>query len=216
LRWAKFSLNTGIIQPLGNETSITYDGGVYRKLAKTLDIRISGDFVDTNNYWVADTSSRYYSKSSYTYTINSVKFYGFEGEFNWAPSEKFVLFGNYSFQNRSFKKDPTLPYSELLSLPPKNKGNLSLRYSLPLKMRMSFDLKAFGKRSSEGRYYLDRYALADISFDRKLPGGMTAGFFINNLFGMDYQQVFGYPAPGRVFGLRLKFNSAASNSSIKS
>jgi outer membrane receptor protein involved in Fe transport len=200
---------------LGNETSITYDGGVYRKLTKTLDVRISGDFVDTSNYWVADTSSLYYAKSSYTYTINSVKFYGIEGEFNWTPSEKLVLFGNYSFQDRSFKKDPTLPYSELLSLPPKNKGNFSLRYSLPLKTRVSLDLKAFGKRSSEGGYYLDRYALADISFDRKLSGGLTAGFFINNLFGADYQQVYGYPSPGRTFGLRLKM-TPTKNSSTKS
>jgi len=208
----KFSLNTGIIRPLGTETSVTYDAGVYRKLTKTLDVRISGDFVDTSNYWVADTSSLYYARSSYTYTLNSVKFYGLEGEFNWAPSEKLVLYGNYSFQDRSYTKDPNLPYSELLNLPPKNKGNLSARYSLPLKMRLAFDLKAFGIRKSEGGLVLDRYALGDINIERKFAKTLSAAFFINNLFGMDCQQVYGYPAPGRTFGLRLKMNPAHSQS----
>ena len=202
----KFSLKSGL-RPLSPETSVTYDAGVYRKLTKTLDVRFSGNYIDTSNYWVADTSSVYYTVSSYTYTLKSLKFYGFEGEFNWTPTDKLVLFGNYSFLGRRYTADPTLPYAELLNLSPKNKGNLSARYSLPLKTRVSFDLRAFGERRSEGEHnVMGRYAVGDISFEKILPNGMTAGVFVNNLFGMDYQQVFGYPAPGRTFGISLKVN----------
>jgi outer membrane receptor protein involved in Fe transport len=204
----KFSLKTRI-RPIGSETSVTYDAGVYRKLAKTLDVRISGNYIDTSNYWVADTSSVYYAASSYTYTLNSLKFYGFESEFNWTPTEKLVVFGNYSLLGRKYTADPSLPYAELLNLAPKNKGNLSVRYSLPLKTRVAFDLKAFGERKSEGEHnVMGGYTVGDISLEKALPGGLTAGFFISNLFGMDYQQVFGYPAPGRMFGIRLQANLA--------
>jgi outer membrane receptor protein involved in Fe transport len=201
---------------VGTETSLTYDAGVYRKLTKSLDVRISGNYIDTTNYWVADTSSIYYNASSYTYTLKSMKMYGFESEFNWTPSEKLVVFGNYSFLDRDYKVDPKLPYAELLNLSPRNKGSLSVRYSLPLKTRLAFDLKAYGKRSSEGEHNgMDAYSVSDISLERKLFNGMTAGFFINNLFGMNYQQVFGYQAQGRTFGLRLQVNPTQKPSTKK-
>lgn len=134
-----------------------------------------------------------------------MKFYGVEAEFNWTPFQKLVLFGNYSFLQNEYSKDAVLPNAILLELPPRNKGKLSMRYSLPLKTRLAFDLKVIGERKGEKKdISLDRYAVTDISFEKSLPCGMSAGFFINNLFGMDYQQVYGFPSPGRTFGLRLQ------------
>jgi outer membrane receptor protein involved in Fe transport len=117
---------------------------VYRKLSKNLDVRFSGHYINPTNYWVADTASQYYTAGSYTYTIKSMKFYGFESEFNWTPSEKLVIFGNYSYLGRDYIKDPIVPNVEPLNLPPHNKGNLSARYSLPLKTRLAFDPSELG------------------------------------------------------------------------
>jgi outer membrane receptor protein involved in Fe transport len=143
-----------------------------------------------------------------------MRFYGAEFEFNWKASDKLVLFGNYSFLKNDYSKEANLPYSELLGLPPRNKGEISARYSLPLRTRVAFDLKAIGERKTEGGFGLGGYAIGDISFEKNLANGMTAGFFINNLFGMDYQQVYGFPAPGRTFGVRLQV-STGKNSSEK-
>jgi vitamin B12 transporter len=189
---------------------MSYDAGVYRKFGKKFDARLTANYIDTSNYFVTNTASQYYN-GSYAYSIDSMKFYGAELEFNWNPFEKLVLFGNYSYLQNEYTQNAKLPYAVLLELPPRNKGKLSARYSLPLKTRLAFDIKAIGERKSEGGYSLDRYTVADISFERMLGERITAGLFVNNLFGMDYQQVYGYPSPGRTFGIRLQVNTAIAS-----
>lgn len=192
---------------LKTETSLSYDAGLYRRLTQKLDVRVAGNYVNTSNYFVHNTASIYYS-GSYAYQIETMKFYGVEAEFNWAPTEKLVLFGNYSFLKNKYTPTTKLPYAILLELPPRNKGKVSARYSLPAQSRIAFDLKVIGERKSEGGYKLDRYAVADISFEKELASKLTAQFFVNNMFGMDYQQVYGYPAPGVTYGIRVKVSTA--------
>ncbi len=194
---------------MGAETSLSYDAGFYRRIGKTFDARVSGNYINTSNYFVTNTGSIYYS-GSYTYQIKSMKFYGAESEFNWAPFEKLTLFGNYSFLKNTYSKQANLPASVLLELPPRNKGKLSIRYSLPAKMRLLSDIKFIGKRGTEGGYVLGRYAIADISLEKSIAGKMTVSAFIDNALGMDYQQVYGYQAPGRTFGIRLQVNPATN------
>lgn len=189
------------------ETSLSFDAGLYRRISKSLDMRIAGNYISTDNYYVTNTASSYYN-GSYAYQIPNVKFYGAEVELNWAPFEKLVLFGNYSYLQNEYTQDARLPYAMLLELPPNNKANVSARYSLPLKIRLAGDFRFTGERKSEGGYTLDRYFLTDISFERKLAHGLMGSFFINNLFNTDYQQVYGYPAAGTTFGVRIQVNTA--------
>jgi outer membrane receptor protein involved in Fe transport len=176
---------------------------VFRKFGKRFDMRLAGNYINTSNYFVTNTASIYYN-GSYAYQLKTMKFYGAEFEFNWNATDKLVLFGNYSHLKNDYSTETKLPYAVLLDLPPRNKGTLSARYALPFKTRVAFDLKAIGERKTEGGYGLGRYAVGDISFERTLANRMTAGFFINNLFGMDYRQVYGFPSPGRTFGVRLQ------------
>jgi outer membrane receptor protein involved in Fe transport len=192
---------------MGTETSLGYDAGVFRKFGKTFDMRIAANYIDNHNYIVTNTGSIYFS-GSYSYQINTMKFYGVECEFNWKPSEKLVIFGNYTSLNNSYSKGAALPVAILLDLPPKNKVNLSARYSLPWKTRLVMDLRAIGERTGEGGYSVDRYSTTDISLDKHFANKMSASFFVDNIFGMDYQQVYGYQAPGRTFGIRLQLDTA--------
>lgn len=171
-------------------------------------MRIAGNYINTSNYFVSNTASSYYSGGDYAYQIRKMEFFGGEFEFNWTPFEKLVLFGNYSYLKNQYSRNASLPYAMMLELPPRNKGKLSARYELPLKTRLAFDLKMIGERKSEGGFTLDRYAVGDISFERNFNGRMTAGFFLNNMFGKDYQQVYGYPAPGVTWGMRLQVSTA--------
>jgi outer membrane receptor protein involved in Fe transport len=188
------------------ETSISYDAGFYRRLHKTFDMRIAGNYIDTDNYYVTNTASSYYN-GSYAYQIPNIKFYGAEFEFNWKPFEKLVLFGNYSYLKNDYLRDARLPYAMILELPPGNKANGSVRYALPLKTRLAADFRFTGDRKSEGGYTLDRYFVTDISFERSLANRLLASFFINNLFSKDYQQVYGYPAAGTTFGVRIQVSA---------
>jgi outer membrane receptor protein involved in Fe transport len=139
-----------------------------------------------------------------------MRYFGYEGEFNWAPFDKLTLFGNFSHLKNSYTARTGLPAVELLELPPNNKGKLSIRYSLPRHMRLLSDIKFIGRRGTEGGYTLDRYAVADFSVEKGFSKKATVQFFANNMFGTDYQQVYGYPSPGRAFGIRLQVNPQTS------
>jgi outer membrane receptor protein involved in Fe transport len=172
-------------------------------------MRIAGNYINTSNYFVHNTASTYYN-GAYAYQIPEMKFYGSEMEFNWKPSEKLAFFGNYSYLKNEYSRNAKLPYAMILELPPRNKGKLSVRYALPLQIRFSSDIKFIGERKSEGGFVLDRYAVADISFERNFTAHYTAGFFISNLFNKEYQQVYGYPSPGTTFGIRFQMNMGKS------
>lgn len=139
-----------------------------------------------------------------------MKYFGYEGEFNWTPFDNLTLFGNFSHLKNSYVALARIPVVELLELPPNNKGKLSMRYTLPAGFRLLSDITAIGRRGSEGGFTLDRYALLDLTIEKKLAN-MRVAFFMNNLNGMDYQQVYGYPAPGRTFGVRLQVSSQAKS-----
>jgi outer membrane cobalamin receptor len=72
-------------------------------------------------------------------------------------------------------------------------------------------MKFIGKRGTEGGYTLNRYALVDLSVEKAFSKKLTAAFFADNLFGMEYQQVYGYPSPGRTFGIRIQANSQSNS-----
>lgn len=194
---------------MGDETSLSYDAGVFHKFGKTLSVRAAANYIDTHNYFVTNGNSIYYSLS-YTYTIDHLKYFGYEGEFNWAPFEKLAVFGNFSHLKDSYSKAANLPVAELLELPPMNKGKLSIRYSLPLEMRFLSDFKFIGKRGTEGGYTLSRYALGDFSLEKSVASKMSFSFFVNNMWDETYDQVYGFPSPGLTYGVRLKMNSASS------
>jgi outer membrane receptor protein involved in Fe transport len=135
-----------------------------------------------------------------------MRYFGYEGEFNWVPFDKLTLFGNFSHLKNSYTSIAKIPIVELLELPPNNKGKLSIRYSLPAHMRILSDIKSIGRRGTEGGYTLNRYTVAGFSVEKSFSKKLTVGFVADNLFGMDYQQVYGYPSPGRTFGIRLQVN----------
>ena len=171
------------------------------------DMRIAANYIRTSNYFVHNTASIYYN-GAYAYQIPELKFYGAEFEFNWKPTEKLVFFGNYSYLKNRYSLTESLPYPMLLNLPPRNKGKISAHYSLPFKIRLASDISIYGERESEGGYFLKRYATADLSLEKNFAERMVAGFFVNNLTGTEYQQVYGFPSPGVTWGVRLRVSTA--------
>jgi outer membrane receptor protein involved in Fe transport len=169
-------------------------------------LRVASNYINTSNYFVSNTASAYYN-GSYAYQIKSMKYFGYEGEFNWTPFDNLTLFGNFSHLKNSYIALSKIPVVELLALPPNNKGKLSIRYTLPAGFRLLSDITAIGRRGSEGGFSMDRYALLDFTIEKKIANRMRVALFMNNMNGMDYQQVYGYPAPGRTFGVRLQVNT---------
>jgi hypothetical protein len=92
-------------------------------------------------------------------------------------------------------------------LAPENKEKVSFRYSLPADMRILSDFQFIGKRGTEGGYILNRYNLGSISLEKNFSKKMTLSVFSDNVWNQAYQQVYGFPSPGRTFGVRLQMNA---------
>ncbi|MFC1496595.1 TonB-dependent receptor plug domain-containing protein [Candidatus Margulisiibacteriota bacterium] len=94
---------------------------------------------------------------------------------------------------------------KVLTYSPKNKYNLSLSYDHPalfLKCQQRF----VGKRFTDllNTTELPGYAVFDILAARKLDHGKIKGR-IENLFAVNYQEVSGYPQPGRRYYLGAEY-----------
>lgn len=155
-----------------------------------------------------DSAGLYYP-INYAYNIDSVGFYGVEGEFNGILFDKLVIFGNYSYREMNYDKG-ALPSAFLLDLPPKHKANLGLRYRLLKDTLITSDLRYVGERKSEGGYTFDEYFIMDLGieqtfFKKAKFGPLKILAFVNNLFGESYQEVYGYPMPYQTFGVQVKF-----------
>jgi hypothetical protein len=97
-------------------------------------------------------------------------------------------------------------------LAPENKGKLSFRYSLPAGLRILSDFQFVGLRGTEGGYGLNRYNVGDHSLEKGFSNKMTLIVYANNIWNQAYQQVYGFPSPGRTFGIRLQVNQKTSPS----
>ncbi|MDY6970721.1 MAG: hypothetical protein SV775_00165, partial [Thermodesulfobacteriota bacterium] len=73
------------------------------------------------------------------------------------------------------------------------------------------DLRYVGERKSEGGYDLDDFFTADLGIEQNLNLGIWQGvisktkllIYANNIFEENYEEVYGYPMPDRVFGVSL-------------
>ncbi len=154
---------------------------------------------------MAATGSIYYA-SSYAYSLPSLYNYGADYEFNYTPFEKLTFFGNYTYSAKKYDYNG-LPNSRLLNLSPRNKAKVSVRYTLKKGWLLTSDLYYNGTGGTQGGGTLPQYFVADVGVDKILAGHLKLSFFVNNVTGTKYEQVFGYPMPRQTYGIRLQFNT---------
>jgi len=187
---------------LETETSWHYDVGVYHRIGKNIDTRASVYYIDIDDYVVVDSSSAYY-ESNYAYNLDKVEFYGVELEFNSTLFDKLGLFGNYTYRDMD-RQETDLPVVFWLNLPPKHKFNIGLRYRLLKNTLLTCDLRYVGERESEGSFSMDDYFTTDLGLEQTLFKRAKILFYVNNLFGENYQEVYGYPMPDQTYGVQVK------------
>lgn len=162
-------------------------------------------YIDVSNYIVANSGDIYHTASSYGYSMDSIAFYGVELEFSTILAEKLTLFGNYTYRKTEYDDDDLLADAVLLELAPEHKVNLGIRYRLFEKTLLTSDIRYMGKRESEGKIYtLDAFTTVDVGIEQELFGNTTVHVYANNIFGEEYQEVYGYPLPEHVYGVNLK------------
>ena len=180
-----------------------------------LDTRVNFYYIDVTNYIVANAGDTLHAASNYGFNMDEVIFYGVEMEFSTVWSDKLTLFGNYTYRKTDYDKDqlyhvnadgdPLDAPAILLSIAPEHKANLGVRCRLTGKSQFTSDIRYVGKRESEGNVYsLDAFTTVDVGLEYEFKDNFKAHFFIGNLFGEEYQEIYGYPMPEKVYGVTLK------------
>lgn len=187
------------------ESSWHYDVGVYHRIGENFDTRFVVYYSDVSDYVALDRAG-IYTATNYAYNIDSVGFYGLECEFD-ARFNKFNIFGNYTFIDNHVADTGGLPVVFWVSLPPKNKANLGIRYNFRPDLVLTSDVRYVGTRKSEGGFEMGSYIVTDIGFQYSfLSNKARFQMYINNIFGGNYQEVYGYPMPGQTFGTSIKYS----------
>ena len=182
-----------------------YDTGLFHRINNNFDTRWSLYYIAIDNYIVANSSDSQHASSSYGYNIDEVAFYGFEAEFNVTCSKNLTLFGNYTYRKTNYDQEDILADAILLELSPEHKANLSIRYRLSETLLTTSDIRYMGERKTEGDFYtLDDFITVDIGVEWKLLKNITLHGYVNNLFGENYQEIYGYPMPDQTYGVNLK------------
>jgi outer membrane receptor protein involved in Fe transport len=182
-----------------------YDLGLFHRFAGNFVTRLNFYYIDVDNYIVANSGDVYHSASSYGFNMNRIAYYGAELELDTTWFEKLTVFGNYTYRETSYDKEDLLADAVLLTLAPKHKANLGVRYRLFPNTLLTSDIRYMGKRESEGNVYtLDGFSTMDVSIDHELSENMTLRVYGSNIFGESYQEVYGYPMPEGTYGINLK------------
>ena len=181
-----------------------------------LDTRVNLYYIDVSNYIVANSGDVFHTDSNVGYNMDQVIFYGVEMEFSSVWSDRLTLFGNYTFRKTDYDEDELYHIDAdtgdlmdapaiLLVIAPEHKANLGIRYRMTEKALFTSDIRYVGKRESEGNVYsLDAFTTVDVGVEYEFTDHFKAHFFIGNLFGEEYQEIYGYPMPEKVYGVSLR------------
>ena len=182
-----------------------YDTGLFHRINKNFDVRLSLYRIVVDNYIVANSGDIYHASSAYGYNMDQVSFKGVEAEFNATVFKKLSLFGNYTYRETDYDADDILASAVLLEISPKHKANFSARYGVFDKTLLTADIRYIGERKTEGDIYtMDDVILVDLGVEQKLFKNTTLHAYANNVFGEKYQEVYGYPLPEHIFGVNVK------------
>ncbi len=197
-------MRTGALQQkLEYESSWHYDTGVYHRIKDNIDVRFVLYYSDVSDYVVLDRPSAY-NPNAYAYNIDNVSFYGVECEFD-ARFKNYNIFGNYTYIDNRVDESG-LPVTFWVDVPPKHKGNLGVRYHLKADLMLTGDMRYVGERKSEGGFDMDSYIITDVGLQYTfLSDKAKLLIYVNNLFGENYQEVYGYPMPKQTIGTQIKY-----------
>jgi outer membrane receptor protein involved in Fe transport len=203
---------------LAVEKSMHYSYGIYQKITDKTDVRLSGYYHNIHDYAVVDRGRGIF-ENKFMFNLDRVNVYGVEIEL----TQNFIYgiggFANYTYQGWN-KEDLQGVQPFLLKVIPKHKFNIGLRYQATEELMLLGDLRY--KSTRQRKFSQDHlatgvvfdvspgpqpsYAVFDLGAEysfHKNKGKLTA--YMDNVFGTNYQETFGFPMPRQNWGLRLSY-----------
>ncbi len=142
------------------------------------------------------------------YNIPHVKLYGFELEASLRLGKRFQATASYVYQQvdadeTRYDEEWTYYLPELL---PKHKVKFLGRYEAWKDGFIQLSGRYVGERQAQKGETLDAYVVLDAGLEQRFKLGLmefTAGAYVSNLLGEEYQEQAGYQMPRQVYGVRL-------------
>ncbi len=173
----------------------------YRAAAFYYDIQ---DFINDNGITAPGSGLG----SDCLYNIPHVRLYGLELEASLRLGRRFRATASYVYQEvdadrTRYDSEWTYYLPELL---PKHKVKFLGRYQIWKDGFLQLSGRFMGERQAQKGETLDAYLVLDAGLEQRFHlGGVefSAGAYVNNLLGEEYQEQAGYQMPRQVYGLRL-------------
>jgi outer membrane receptor protein involved in Fe transport len=182
-----------------------YNIGLFRRLREDIDVRVEGYYNDTDDYISSESHS--YPRISYSDNIDKVWTKGAEMEFNRCAASGIGVYFNYNFYIVDWHDDSLEIEPFLMELTPRHQFNLSLMYWLLKDTRILTSARAaIGRHSKFGLEMAD-YFVVNAGIDQRLFNSrLSIDLGVENILNADYQEIYGYPMPGRTFTLHMNYS----------
>ena len=169
------------------------------------DNRLVTYYTHIHDYLLIDRVSTTHGYQGWN--LDKVIFWGIEYEFN-AKIKQLSIFGNYTYKANDVEEDdPEQVQGFWIQLPPKHSIKLSLRYPIGDSILLTWDQRYTGSRKSENGLHLDSYPTSDLGVQYSFYQNKAKFLaYVANIFGENYEEVYGYPMPRQTFGVQLKYS----------
>jgi iron complex outermembrane receptor protein len=205
---------------LSPEFGMQYEAGLTQKLPLDATLRLRTYYYDINNYIRTVFG---FAPSRVVYNISLVQLRGLEVEGTLPLPYNLTFWANYTYQQTAAGGDPLGLTVKRLTELPENKANIGLTYKGSNGAEANVYLRLISQRY-QAEALVARNAITGVSYNY-LKGFLTTGLEarypvanwrgftgslyvgVDNLFGVKYQEVYGYPMPTQTFygGIQVRY-----------
>lgn len=182
-----------------------YNAGFYRRLRRDLDLRVEGYYNVTDNYISSEDHT--YPQISYADNIDKVWTKGIEAEMNRSSMAGLGARVNYNLYLMDWFDDSLEIEPFLMELTPRHRINTGMTYSFLETAVVSLEGRAAFNRSSKSGLVMDNYLIVNTGIEKRFFGrALAMNLRVDNIADVEYQEIYGYPMPGRTFSLHANYS----------
>jgi len=182
-----------------------YNLGFFRRLTPDLDVRIEGFYNVTDNYITSEDHT--FPLVYYADNIDKVWTKGAEVELN-----RGVVCGpgvrlNYNLYLMDWFDDSLDIEPYLMEMTPKHRLNAGITWPVFKGTVVSVEGRAAFTRTSKSGLAMDDYAVLGAGLEQRFFNrALALNARIENILDAYYEEIYGYPMPGRTFALHASMS----------
>jgi outer membrane receptor protein involved in Fe transport len=182
-----------------------YNLGFYRRLMPDLDIRIEGYYNATDNYISSEDHA--YPLVYYADNIDKVWTRGAELEVNRSSVRGPGVHFNYNLYLMDWFDDSLEIEPFLMEMTPRHRINAGITWTFGAATTASLEGRSALTRSSRSGLSMNDFLVLGAGLEQRLfARALAINARIENILDAYYEEIYGYPMPGRTFALHASMS----------